>query len=290
VYGRANPLVSLFAAERLAKRCGAPLILHFSDPIPCPWEDLRANGTRRLVLSVSKLLRSAALLTFTTPEAMAYAEGIYGCGIPARSVLVPNITPAWDDGRGLGGSAGRRELVYVGSFGGARQPDTLLEGLAVHNQMHPGESLGLALVGTQRAYAARATAVLRGRADVRWVPWTEEVMPHYAGARIAAVVDADDAQPVFLASKTLEAIHAARRVLIVSPDGSPARRLFDHRFRSVVFAHHRPEEVASQIRRLDALLDGEAHAEQRARREALTDFRGPQVASALVAALRQVGI
>jgi hypothetical protein len=272
VYGRGNPLASLVAAARLARRNRAPLWLHFSDPIPSPWDGAHDDAT---ATTVRALLLQATGCTFTAPEAIPYMEQVHGLELRSRSAVLRNIVPGWqtpfpDEGPTL-------DIVYVGTFGGRRLPDELIDGLAIASKVAP-RPLRLVLVGTTAPWIARIRARAGRSVQIVAVPRTPEVQEHYARCAVACCVDAPESS-VFLATKTGEAIHAARRVLLVSPAVSPATTLFARRWESVAVTPHDPAQIARALLVLASLDESVWMRELAERRAALASFRSHEVAA-----------
>src|SRR5690242_4632042 len=96
VYARAHPIASLVAASRIARARRAPLIAHFSDPIPCPWDRPHSARVRNWRRVIGQVLHQSAGYTFTTREAAIYMESIYGMPLLADGALIRNIVPAWN--------------------------------------------------------------------------------------------------------------------------------------------------------------------------------------------------
>jgi glycosyltransferase involved in cell wall biosynthesis len=285
VYGRGNPPAGLVAACRLSRAIQTKPILHFSDPLPSPWDDEFSRTTRRSRVVVSEMIRNSALLTFTTPEAVRYMSDTLGVDLSTRAHVVLNIVPHWP--RPEGPEPNADEIVYVGHFGGKRRPELLFEGIQRYAKSSNKTTVRTKLVGTSPHWFSRLRRLFPCQA-IQLCPRTSNAPLAYSASAITAVIDADDSRPVFLATKTAEAIHAAHRVLIISPIGSPARRLFADRWASVSFAVHDATAISVALERLSTLSNEQVRCEQQSRYLALTEFRPSSVARNFIDRLRHI--
>lgn len=285
VYGRGNPPASLVAACRLSRAIQSKPVLHFSDPIPSPWDDVSSRTTRRKRAVVSEMVRSSALLTFTTPEAIGYMSDDLGVDLAPMAHVVLNIVPHWPCPEGREPAAD--EIVYVGQFGVKRRPELLFEGIQKYIDSSNKTTVRTKLVGTLPQSFDLLRRLFPSQA-IQLCPRTRDVASAYSASAITVVLDGNDSRPVFLATKTAEAIHAAHRVLVVSPIGSPARRLFEDRWASVLFAEHDAAAIGAALDRLSKLSSERVRHERRSRHLALTEFRPVSVARRLMDRLGQV--
>lgn len=286
VYARGNPLSSLLAGQGLARRLDVPFVAHFSDPIPSPWDEVgpvRSMVTR----AVRRVVDSASWVTFSTPEGADYQGEALGRDLRRKSLVVRNIVPDWNIRWRLR-THQAFTLLYAGGFGGRRQPDSLGRGL-VRAAETCGRAFRVRFVGTGVPAVGRIRGIVGTRISVEHVPRLPDLSREYEAADVVLSVDADDLKPVFLATKTTEALHAGRRVLIVTPPGSPAHRLFAGRWASVRVAPHDPEAIGRALLDLLDVPDSTADCEIRDRRAALAEFRAPSVARMFVNALGSLG-
>jgi hypothetical protein len=205
-------------------------------------------------------------------------EDVLDLELRSKSHFVRNIVPDWPLNHPS--AEIRREVVYVGTFGGRRSPDALLRGIAAFNRSCPDQKLGFRIVGGQIDSTENPSTF--PPVPVTRSPFTCCAAAEYRASALAAVVDADDKRPVFLATKAGEAMHAARRVLFVTPPGSPARQVFDRNLQSVAFVSHDPGQIAGAIKRLMAVADETAIREVALKQKMLQEFRGETVARSLL--------
>jgi len=277
LYSRANPLVSHVASMKIAgtgKRFAR--VLHFSDPIPCPWEWKDRALWRDKLRVTSRLIAQADFLTFTTEEAVGYMEEIHRVPLSNRAGIVRNPLA------GCPRSPAKRPedlvLLYAGAFGGDRTPDPLVDGVTAYNQTHRNHAR-LRFVGVPEPWRSQIRERAGPNASLSFAPWTLSPELEYNAAAISDVIDAPDTDAVYLASKTADAIAYANNVLLITPGRSPARRLFAGRWRSVVCADHAPESVCRAIDQLANNDTGLLLAESESRWEYVRGFR-PEIVSA----------
>lgn len=288
LYARANPLISSIAARKLARRAGLPLAVHFSDPVPSPWDENHPDLWAEKRRTVAPILEQAFLLTFTTPEALNYMERTYDRALAPRSTIIPNIVPDWPDApQPL--ERPDMDLLYAGQFNGQRTPLPLIAGLRRFARSNGPRDLTLTLAGTTGRWVDLIRSESRGDFAVRRMDWSPNVAPLYSAARITLVIDAPDSHPVFLATKFGEALHAGRTVLVITPPDSPASKLCSPHWRSVRACGYSPDEIAESLQHLFSVQQDDIQTEVPLRRARLAPFRGPRVAATLLSALDRTG-
>jgi hypothetical protein len=292
VYARALPLASLVAGSRIARSRRIPLIIHFSDPIPSPWDNhkwlrvrnwygvlqcLTAQNSYRVIRD---LLQQGAGYTFTTKESMLYMERLYQFPFSARAAIIRNIVPCFEINPHEKENT-KPEILHAGGCSGKRRAEPLLQGIAAFNS-NASTRLEFTVLGA--AALPNATLTLSQLLNVRInAPgYISDVVQYYSRAAITAVIDAEDEEPVFLATKAGEAIQAAQRVLFLTPLRSPARGAFDHGFESIGFSSHDPGQIAACIRKLMSVDPATIQHEMPARRALLERFRPSAVANDLM--------
>jgi hypothetical protein len=228
--------------------------------------------------AVDRLLAESAGWSATTEEAIEYVRRTR---VPAQQMptaVLPNPVPDWPDPEP---APEAKAILYPGNFGGRRTPEALVSGIRHYNEFaRRDHRLSLTLMGTAPTHARAISAALRGSCEVVSRPRGPVGAETYASTAIAGVVDADDGEPVFLATKAMEAVQSARRVLFVSPSGSPARRLFGRLGPSIQFAECNGPAVGEALLRL--MQCDQWQRDLPARRAALAPFRPAAVARMLL--------
>jgi len=270
----------------LAKRNHLPFALHFSDPVPGPW---LTNKVERTAFRAALLpaVQEARFLTFTTEQAIEYMEEAYGIPLKDKSVVLRNIVPEWNV-PAFTDEDERNAVVYVGQFNGRRTPFALIDGIAQANRVLE-TPLALRLVGTNHFGVKQCQNHAAGRVRIEVQPWTTAVANEYRRAFATAVVDADDPNPVFLPTKAGEALQAGRRIIALSPHGSPTRIAFDKGLHSVRFCRHKPTEIAECLVQLARLEAKDTTRELPLRHSLLSEFRARTVAATLISVMRLHG-
>jgi len=222
VYGRCMPFSSGLAARRLAARLRKPFLVHFSDPLLSPWytpPGLPLFLMRRLYKDV---VARASRVSFTTHEAIAYSERTMGIPLGEKAFVLNHVAP---EARFLGPppSTAGPVFLYAGRFYGRRGPDVLLQGFALYRSVHP--SATLRFVGAEASVIMAEADRLGIAGAVAVFPFTRDLGGYLAEADVLVAVDAADETPVFLSTKVVDYLMVDRRVLLVTPPGSPAARL-----------------------------------------------------------------
>jgi glycosyltransferase involved in cell wall biosynthesis len=222
VYGRCMPFSSGLAARRLAARLRKPFLVHFSDPLLSPWftpPGLPLFLMRRLYEGV---VSRASGVSFTTREAIGYSERTMGIALGEKAFVLNHVAP---EARVLGSppTAAGPVFLYAGRFYGRRGPDALLQGFALYRSAHPGATLRF--VGAEASAIMEEADRLGIAGAVAVFPFTRDLGAHLAEADVLLAVDAADETPVFLSTKVVDYFVVDRRVLLVTPPGSPAARL-----------------------------------------------------------------
>jgi len=285
IYGRAMPLSSVEAARRLAIGCGVPFWAHLSDPSPNPWVERHTDLFRRLRSHACRLARTAQALTFTTEQALAFQERCLGVDLRAKAFVLPHIGPA-------PGTLPRREdgaptFIYIGSFYGKRQPDTLLDGFARHLNQCP--SSRFVFLGTDPASIMPTATRLAVSHAVRIVGTVKDVRPWLAAADVLVAVDACEGEPVFMSTKLVEYLVVDRPILLLSPSSSPGAVLLQ-RFPSTT-RRVGCEDPMMICRSMDELLKTTVRPEDYASRfEQMREFSAGCVASRFLALAEKQGL
>jgi glycosyltransferase involved in cell wall biosynthesis len=275
VYGRGLPLASLVAATDLSRRYRVPLALHFSDPIPSPWDGPETRSYRVERRWSRRLLRSASSVTFVTREALEFQEQATGLSLRARALVLPHVAPTAAALNARPSSPPR--LCYVGSFYGRRRADALLRGFARYRAA--GGQAELHFVGTDPHELQAGLARQGLHPWVRVHARTSDLEPHYADASVLVAVDAFVGRPVFLATKLVEYLAVPRPILLLSPSGSPGRTLLETIPGSSVGCDEDEATIADAIARLIRVSTG---AVDYSERDALRrQFDGQSLANAL---------
>ena len=219
-------LVGLALKERFPN---LPWIAHFSDPWAenplAPWGPLLRLCNRRLE---ERVLSRADRLSFTSPETVALSLSGPRAAFAAKAFdlphafepeLYPPLRPRTE---------GPLLIRYIGNFYGRRSPEPLFRALGALARENPGDLSGVTveIVG-ETARAMLETGSYRGLPAglVTFrdpIPYRES-LALMREADLLLVVDAPAPESVFLPSKLVDYIGAARPILGLTPRGAAAR-------------------------------------------------------------------
>lgn len=212
----------------LKRRLGVPWVAHFSDP----WADNPFLGYDRLTRKYNRglearVLREADRLVFTTDETVALFASKYGRAVAEKSRVLPHAFEPE-----LFGSADVRDpsavvVRYVGDFYGRRTPAPLFGALRRLLDSEPAALAGVRfeLVGAKderQLEAAGLGALPEGLVmscpSVKYL----ESLRLMKSADGLLVIDAPAELSVFLPSKLIDYVGAARPVFGITPPGAAA--------------------------------------------------------------------
>ncbi|CAA6825342.1 MAG: Unknown protein [uncultured Thiotrichaceae bacterium] len=213
IYARAWPHASLVAGYELAKKHHIPLILHFSDPFPPT--DL-PHPQKQLMLGLQKMVDAADALTFTNEQTIAYQQRFLAFD-HEKAYVIPHVTM---QPRCFGPTSQAGMMAYIGT---ARenigQVDELVEGFAKYCAEH--DTAELHFVGSDKNYVNR----LQGKAQagsILFHEYLQDVTPMMEQADVLVLVDPNVEYPIVSATKLLEYLGTDRKILGITPQGSPS--------------------------------------------------------------------
>lgn len=238
IYGRAWPHASLVAAYQLAVRHALPLMLHFSDPFPPPNESL---AKPRFMQDLQQMLDYASALTITNAETIKYQSRFLNLDSDKVHVL-PHVAPPAKQYPDIVPAS--RQFHYIGSAGHNRPMDLLLTGFKLHLQKYVNDEL--VFVGTEAALVAPLIKRLGIGAQVKIMPFSNQLDKFIAQSSGLIAVDSNVADPIYTPTKIVEYLNTNKKVLAITPDGSPVQKLLcECSQTSVVVADYHAEAVAA---------------------------------------------
>jgi glycosyltransferase involved in cell wall biosynthesis len=244
IYGRALPFGGLLAAAALARKLNKPLGLHFSDPIPNPWE-ARDRLFRSKVKAVDKIIKSSTFVTFVTDEAIKYTENQLNIPLEGKAFVLPHVAPEVTI---CPPSTEKALFLYAGRFYGPRRPDLLLKGFQL--LARENRNVAFHILGDQMNLLQPLIGELQLEGRVELFPFTKQPQPHFARAEVLVATDASDEHPVFLTTKLIEYLNTNRKVLLVSPPSSPGSKLAARFPETVIRVEEDPVAIAGAMKRL----------------------------------------
>ena len=287
-----SPMSDHLIGLTLKRRLGVPWVAHFSDPWVdnpfLPYDPLTRRVNRALE---RRVLRAADRLVFTSEETVELVASKQGREIVEKARVLEHAfepelfeTPAAHEGSGI-------IVRYLGDFYGERSPAPLFEALRRLLSAEPAtlEGVRFELVGSKAEGQLEAAGIATlpeglvvSRPSVKYLE-SLRLMRESDGL---LVIDAPAELSIFLPSKLIDYVGAARPVFGITPKGTAASVI--RRLGGWVADPADPAAVAETLKSLLAFLrDNKAAAawgDPRARR----DFEAPAVAEKFAGILREV--
>ena len=225
-----QPMSDHLAGLRLKRLSARPWVAHFSDPwVDNPYQrrgPISRAVNRRLE---RRIVEAADRLVFTSEETIDLVMAEYRAADRAKARVLPHaFEPAF---YGAGAAPAVRIVVrHIGNFYGDRTPAPLLAALAEIARAQPRllDDLVVELIG-DRLDRFEGMVARHALPDglVRLLPPVSyrESLDRMASASGLLLVDAPAALSVFLPSKLIEYLGAARPVLGLTPEGAARRVL-----------------------------------------------------------------
>lgn len=226
-----QPMSDHLVGLKLKRLYGVPWVAHFSDPwVDNPF-DRRDPVARRVNLSLERrVMERADLLVFTSEETIDLVMSKYPAAWKRKARVLPHSFDAsLYPPNAEGGEGGGHETVvrYTGEFYGRRTPRPLVETLRSIHADAPRLLAGVRfeLIG-QVSEGARAESGLEslpeGLVTTRPPVSYSESLSLAARADGLLIIDAPAERSVFLPSKLVDYVGAARPVLGLTPPGTSA--------------------------------------------------------------------
>jgi glycosyltransferase involved in cell wall biosynthesis len=241
-----QPMSVHLAGLKIKRATGVPWIAHFSDP----WADSPYrhgvikgwlnNIMERLVIS------GADRLIFTSQETVELTMSKYPTPWGDKAVVIPHAydpsryrkTPTECDGF---------NLRYVGNFYGTRTPEPLIRALITLYQDRPEILRGVCfeLIGHSESRIKIPPELPPGLLSICPPVDYSTSLELMRSADVLLVIDAPFERSVFLPSKLIDYIGAARPILAITPPG-PAAELVTH-LGGLVADPRNPCEIAERL-------------------------------------------
>lgn len=287
-----SPMSDHLIGLALKRRLGAPWVAHFSDP----WVDNPFVPYGRLTREVNRALERRVLseadrLVFVSEETAELVASGRGRAVAEKTRVVGH---AFEPGL-FGGPVARDEpgvvVRHLGALYGPRSPAPLFEALRRLSASEPATLAGVRfeLVGSDgegRLEVAGLDALPEGlvvsRPPVKYLE-SLRLMRESDGL---LVIDAPAALSVFLPSKLIDYVGAARPVFGITPKGTAASLV--HRLGGWVADPSDAAAVAEALKSFLAFLRENKNAAAWGEAEARRGFEAPAVAEKFAGILREV--
>lgn len=212
----------------LKRRLGVPWVAHFSDP----WADNPFLGYDRLTRRYNRALearvvREADRLVFTTDETVALFASKHGSAIERKSRVLPHAFDPELFGEPAARDSSSLVVRYLGDFYGRRSPAPLFRALRRLLDTEPAtlEGVRFELVGgkgegqlEEAGLGSLPEGLVVSLPSVKYL----ESLRLMSEADGLLVIDAPAELSVFLPSKLIDYVGAARPVFGITPPGAAA--------------------------------------------------------------------
>ena len=223
-----QPMSDHLVGLKLKRLYGVPWVAHFSDPwVDNPF-DSRDRLARRVNLSLERrVMETADLLVFTSEETVELVLRKYPAEWKRKARVLPHSFDASLYPQNVEADGGETVVRYTCEFYGRRTPRPLVETLRSILSDAPRllESVRFELIG-QVSEGARAESGLEslpeGLVTTRPPVSYSESLALAARADGLLIIDAPAERSVFLPSKLVDYVGAARPVLGLTPPGASA--------------------------------------------------------------------
>lgn len=268
-YGRAWPHASLVAAYQLAEKHNKPLVLHFSDPMP-PSDAPVAD--KALLAGIQLMVDRADAITFTNQQTIDFQRRFIRFDTEKAHVL-PHVTMPCCT---FTETATPQLAAYIGTARAKiAQVDAMVEGFAAFNAANSRAQLKF--VGTDAEYINRLKSQVPV-SNIHCIDYVKDVKPEMQQAEVLVLVDPDVENPIVSSTKLLEYLGANRKVLGITPLGSPSDELLKRFPGSCVAVNdYNGEAIKQAYEQVFALKPDEQHYQTRA--EAMVAFSPEKVAA-----------
>lgn len=223
-----QPMSDHLVGLKLKRLYGVPWAAHFSDPwVDNPF-DSRDRLSRRINLSLERrVMETADLLVFTSEETVELVMRKYPAEWKRKARVLPHSFDASLYPPNVEGNRDETVVRYTGEFYGRRTPRPLVETLRsiLSDAPHMLAGVRFELIG-QVSEGARAESGLEtlpeGLVTTRPPVSYSESLALAARADGLLIIDAPAERSVFLPSKLVDYVGAARPVLGLTPPGASA--------------------------------------------------------------------
>jgi len=242
--GSGGSIAVLNLGMGIAKSLRVPFAIHLLDPIPAQkgWETYE-NYRKSRVHTIKNALKYADLIIMGNPQMLEFQQSNLNFDILSKSMVVPD--PVVANPIKLDSLPANNKLTFLGSFYGARKPDSLLLGFSKY--IEKDSNAILQIVGLNNIQLNNFSISEKAKQQIVFQKWTSDLKMVFEQAKVLIDVDADIDGDVFISSKLKEYLTLDRVILSITRQNSPARKMLTGLTKSIVFSGHNPIEVAEAI-------------------------------------------
>lgn len=222
-----QPMVDHLAGLQIKRKTGVRWVAHFSDP----WADnpFDANAKDWLA-SEAAVLEAADMAIFTSQETVDLVYSKYPAALVSKARVLPHAFEA-----SLYQDRPKSELVtvrYMGNLFAGRGPEPLFDALAILQDRSPGQldRVRFEFIGeAMRGVDAHPLMAKLPRKCVSFLPKVTylESLALMKSADLLLNIDAPASVSVFLPSKLIDYVGAARPIFGITPPGAAAKLIRD---------------------------------------------------------------
>lgn len=229
---------------KISRRLRKPMAIHLPDPIPAPkgWETYEIYRKCR-IYNIKEVLKNATLISMGNPAMLKFQQSNVKFDILEKSFILPD--PIGMQSYDLGPPPKKNIITYLGSFYGARKPDSLLYGFAEYYKIDQTAELHIVgenkldLSKTRLPESVKKKIIIRG--------WTNDIKTVYAESSVLVDVSADIPDDVFISSKLKGYLQQPRMIVLITHPNSPSMKFLASVKNSVVFSDHNFLNVSRAI-------------------------------------------
>lgn len=228
------------------------------DAIPAPegWK-LSSRYRAGLVKMIKKFLTLSDKIIFSNEDMLNYQLSLIGDDFSGETDILytlPSIEPLF-----LQNSNNHVfKLLYTGGLYQERKVDHLL--LAIDKLIEEGVLIEIDFIGTNHVNIPTDRLSKKTRSCINIYEYTNNLHGFYAKSDLLIDIDADIKNDVFISSKFFNYIMLNRRILCITNEGSPSRKLVKEKnIEEVFFSSHNTETIYIELKKIINLNNDYSH-------------------------------
>lgn len=254
----AQPFTTHIVGSELKRKLGLPWLAHFSDPwVDNPFSPFDAKAKEQNLALERSVAENADILVFTSWETVNLFYKKYPAELKKKARVLPHCyTASQHKANGLE-RPGPITVRYLGNFYGDRSPRPLVAGLHRLYENDPTmlENARFELIGSGSGIEVDSMlgSLPNGLLSVRPSVEYSESLDLMASADALLIIDAPAETSVFLPSKLIDYIGAAKPIFGITPNGTAADLIVE--LGGLVADPAQPNAVAAGLRQLLATVN-----------------------------------
>jgi hypothetical protein len=224
-----QPMSDHLIGLELHRRYGWPWVAHFSDPwVDNPFGRFDSLTKRFNAALERKVMGAATRLVFTSEETLELIMKKYTRGYYSKARVLPHsFDPRWYDDAASSTINSKITVRHLGELYGRRSPKPLFDALRLLHSSEPASlsDVRFELIGAVEESVLKASGfhhLPEGLVVIKPPVSYQESLSLMVEADGLLVIDAPMERSVFLPSKLIDYIGAARPILGITPQGTSA--------------------------------------------------------------------